>query len=130
MSDLRSTRDQLEEVVQEFYTTQLALRGHEWHPPTTSPRHVNGNSNHNQMDRLINGAADGQQRTSSLDTATKKRIMDTLISLNEQLMSDFNDRIVEIIEELRNTTQGVIGYSEIKSIADEMFIDGPKWSII
>jgi len=135
----RLTKAQVEEVVQEFFTYQLSLHGFVWTPATSQENGLNGHNvspavaNGQAAAVPVNGLANGQNVRPSgepLDNATKKRIKDALTSLNARLMNDFNERIVQMTEELRNTTQGGIGYSEIETIAREMFCEGIKWSII
>lgn len=122
------TSDQIEEVVQEFFSTQLALRGHQWTSSTRpAPVVENGTAGNGS---LANGHAAAATR-SSLDTATKKKIKDALTALSSRLRTDFNERFVQMVDELHPPTPpSSMGYTAIESIAREMFIEGCKWSLI
>jgi hypothetical protein len=75
-----------------------------------------------------NGHVNGNVPIRTLDTATKKKIKDALAALAQRLRTEYNDRIANMVTQLPEPSQ--MNYANFESLANEMFCEGTKWSLI
>lgn len=108
---LHPVNREVEQVVHDFLSTQLELKGHRWSPRSNVP------------------TASGAATTTGLDAPSRKRIKDALSHLTAELLAQAAPRLTSLIEDLEvPSPPSDLGYNSFKSIAVAILADGYGWN--
>jgi len=102
---------QVNSVVNDFLVTQLRLRGHVWTPEARDE-------------------VDGVSSATTMNEVQRKRITDAITRINSFIEEDQNGQIAYHADKAIEESGGDLQYRQFWSIAQEMFAEGTRWSLI